>query len=69
MFIAQSTLKTIFELKVLHASLSSDQFTETSRPHQKVSRKHVVIIAVAVNPETTQSVFRSHGIVGGKSRK
>lgn len=68
-FIAQSTLKTILELKVLHASSSSDQLTDTLRPHQKVSRKQVVTIDASVNPDTKYSTFRSHGMVGGKSRK
>ena len=52
MFITQSILKTTFELKVLHASGSRDQLTETLRPHQNVSRKQVVIIDASVNPET-----------------
>jgi hypothetical protein len=52
MFITQSILKTTFELKVLQASGSRDQLTETSRPHQNVSRKQVVTIDASVNPET-----------------
>jgi hypothetical protein len=51
-FIPQSTLKTTFELNVLQASSSSDQLTDTWDPHQKVSRKHVVTIAEAVENET-----------------
>lgn len=69
MFNAQSTLNTSFELKVLHDSSSSDQFTDTSRPHQNVSKKHVDIIAEAVKAAARKSAFRSHGIVGGNKRK
>lgn len=48
----QSILKTAFEVKVLHAPSSRDQFTDTSEPHQKVSRKNVVIMALPVNTAT-----------------
>lgn len=68
MFIAQSVRKTSSELNVLQASSSNDQFVETLRPHQKVSRKQVVTIAAPVNAVTEYSSFRSQGIVGGKSR-
>lgn len=51
-FIPQSTLKTTLELKVLQASSSRDQLTDTCAPHQKVSKKHVVIIAEMVKNET-----------------
>ena len=65
----QSILKTSFELKVLQAPSSRDQLTETSRPHQNVSRKKVVTIALPVKSATAYNDFRSHGIVGGISRK
>lgn len=68
-FIAQSTLNTTLESNVLQAPSSSDQLTDTCRPHQKVSKKQVVIIADAVNIDTAKSNFLSHGIVGGKRRK
>jgi len=49
----QSIRNTSFELKVLHASSSGDQLTETWLPHQKVSRKNVVTMAHTVNTDTT----------------
>ena len=48
----QSILKTSLELNVLHAASSADQFEETWRPHQKVSRKNVDTMALAVNNVT-----------------
>jgi hypothetical protein len=65
----QSILKTVFEVNVLHAPSSRDQFTETSGPHQNVSRKKVVTMALPVNIATAYSAFRNQGIVGGISRK
>lgn len=52
MFIIQSVRKTSLDANVLQRPSSGDQFTDTSRPHQNVSRKHVVTMAVAVNTLT-----------------
>jgi hypothetical protein len=51
-FVAQSILKTSLDAKVLQASSSKDQLTDTCRPHQKVSRKKVDVIAHPVKTVT-----------------
>lgn len=66
---AQSILKTFLDENVLQAPSSRDQFTDTSEPHQNVSRKKVVTMALMVKANTAYSAFRSHGMVGGISRK
>ena len=68
-FMLQSILKTFLDENVLQAPSSRDQFTDTSEPHQNVSRKKVVTMAPVVKATTVYSAFRSHGIVGGMSRK
>jgi hypothetical protein len=52
MFIIQSVRKTSLDAKVLQRPSSGDQFTDTSAPHQKVSKKQVVTMAPTVNPVT-----------------
>lgn len=69
MFIAQSILKTSFDVNEVQAAWSGDHCIETSRPHQNVSRKKVVVIAHPVKAVTPYSVFRSQGMVGGMSLK
>lgn len=65
----QSILKTSLDENVLQAPSSRDQFTDTLEPHQNVSRKKVVTMALAVKATTAYSAFRSHGMVAGISRK
>ena len=50
--VAQSILKTSFDANVLHAPSSIDQFKDTWRPHQNVSRKNVAIMAEPVKKVT-----------------
>jgi hypothetical protein len=52
MFIIQSVRKTSLDANVLQRPSSGDQFTDTSAPHQKVSKKQVVTMAPTVNPVT-----------------
>jgi hypothetical protein len=66
-FMHQSILKTSFDENELQASSSVDQFTDTWRPHQNVSRKKVVSMAHPVKTITAYNAFRSPGIVGGNS--
>jgi hypothetical protein len=51
-FIDQSTLNTSFDANVLQAPSSIDQFTDTWRPHQNVSKKKVVNMAHPVSIDT-----------------